>query len=160
MTIHLPKSALAKLGYDFDAEVAKHIKALEDHRISGDAAPHSYPEVEAAVRRVQYPVDEKKPDDFVADYVIDDDTPPPPTLAERKAIARAELLKEEQDEINKLIAPEKARYAQMVYDRARMADPKTPADKKTIADYEAMLKAVSDIRFAYAAREAAIADMI
>lgn len=159
MTFHIAKSVVAKLGYDFESAVKEHIKALEDHRISGDAAPHSYPEVEVAVRRVQYPVDQEKPDDFVADYVIDDDTPPPPTLAERKAAARVALLAEEQAEIDKLIAPEKARYAQMVYDRARMADPKTPADEKTIADYEALLKAAADIRFAYAGLEAAIADM-
>lgn len=161
MTLRIPKSQLATLGYDFAAAVVEHKAALDAHRFSGDARPRALQLVEDAIRREQYPVEEGKPDDFVIDYEIVDDTPPPPTLAERKAKARADLLKEEQVAIDALIAPEKVRLAQMQYQRALavVEAVRSDADKKLIEDWEVLMKRVDDIRFAYAQREASIADM-
>jgi hypothetical protein len=162
MTFKIAKSRVDALGYDFEAAVKDYIAALEAHRFEGNAAPHAAPEVEWAVRRVQHPIEAQKPDDFIADYEIVDDTPPPPpppTLAERKQAARAKLLQEEQAAIAELIAPEKQRFLSMKYTRARQADPKTQADLDEIARFEALQKKIEDIRFAYAEREAAIAEM-
>jgi hypothetical protein len=159
MTYQIAKSRVAALGYDFAAEVAKHVSRLEAHRFTGDAAPHSYPEVEAAIRRVSHPIEDQKPDDFIADYEIVNDDPPPPTLAERKAAAMADLRKQEQEEIAKLIAPEKRRLMDITYGRALRADPQTDADKKLIADRRAIDAQIEAIQLDYATREAALSEM-
>lgn len=160
MTIEIPKSFVVALPYDFVAEVAKYIAALEAHRDSGDAAPHSYAEVEVAVRRLQHPIEDGKPDDFVADYVIVDDTPPPPSLAERKVAAIVDLRRQEQAEIDAVIAPERRRLQQMTFSRALRADPKTPADEAVISAHQAIEAQLEAISFRYAEREADLASMV
>ncbi len=159
MTFQIRKSHIDALDYDFEAEVRNHIAALEKHRFAGDSAPISTPEIEASIRRVQYPIEDEKPDDFVADYRIIDDTPPPPTLEERKTSALAELRRQEQIEIDALIAPEKRRLNNILFARALKTDPKTPADAKIIADRQALDAKIDEIALKYAEREAAIADM-
>ena len=162
MTVQFLKSEIDRLPYDFEAEVKAQIKRLEDHRETGDAAPHSpYREVErpGVIVRRQYPVADKRPDDFMANYVIVPDPPLP--LADRKAAARATLQAEEQAAIDAIIAPERVRLAQMKYARAAAVaeDKRSDGDRKAIADYEAQQKQIEAIRFGYAEREAAIADM-
>jgi hypothetical protein len=74
MTLKLKKSQVDALPFDFEQAVRDFIAAKEAHRFTGDAAPSADALVEAAVRRVQYPIEDEKPDDFVADYEIEDDT--------------------------------------------------------------------------------------
>ena len=52
-----------------------------------DPAPTAPELVERAVRRLQFPIEDQKPDEFEIDVeIIEDVVPPPvPTLAERKA---------------------------------------------------------------------------
>lgn len=79
-------SRIKALPFDFEGAVDAHIAALEAHRFTeGEAAPAPpHPLVEAAIGRKQYPVEDRRPDDFVRAYEVIDDTPPPPTLEERK----------------------------------------------------------------------------
>lgn len=62
-------------GIDLPSAVQRQIEALCGHRSTvGVAAP--VPEhaiVEQCIRRVQYPIEAGKPDEFVADYEIVDD---------------------------------------------------------------------------------------
>jgi hypothetical protein len=109
MTFRILKSHVDALGYDFPAAVAAHIAALEAQRFNGQTAPRHDANVEAAVKRVQYPIEAKKPDDFVADFEIIDDTPPPPTLEDRKHAAISALRHEEQAEIEAVLGPVETR---------------------------------------------------
>jgi hypothetical protein len=161
MTYRILKSRVAALGYDFASEVEKYIAALEAHRFSGNAAPTSYPDVEAAVARKQYPIADQKPDDFVADYEIVNDDPPPPSLAERKAAAIAALRQEEVAEIDKLFPAETRRLADLLYQQALRVKPeeRSAEQQKLIADRDALNKQIEGIQLAYAQREAALANM-
>lgn len=62
-------------GIDLPSAVQAHIDALYKHRLTiGEPAP--VPEhaiVEHCIKRVQYPINFEKPDDFVVDYEIVDD---------------------------------------------------------------------------------------
>jgi hypothetical protein len=49
-------------------------QAMLAHRFTADAAPAAPGIIEAAVRRVQPPIEDGKPDDFVIDFEIVDDT--------------------------------------------------------------------------------------
>jgi hypothetical protein len=161
MTLTLKQSQIAALPFDFEQAVRDFIKAKEDHRFSGDAAPTADALVEAAVRRVQYPIVAGKPDDFVADYVIEDDTPPPPTLAERKLAMIAESRQTEQAAIDALIPVGKWRLLDMDYQRA-MAVPekeRSPEQARVIEQRRALDTKIDGIRYAAAQREAEIEDL-
>ncbi len=83
--LEIPLSQVKAMSIDFEAAVAAHIKALEEHRFTegepAPAVPHAL--VEAAVERKQYPVEDGRPDDFVPAYRIIDDSP---TLEGRKVM--------------------------------------------------------------------------
>jgi hypothetical protein len=59
MTLKLKKSQVDALPFDFEQAVRDFIAAKEAHRFTGDAAPSADALVEAAVRRVQYPIEDK-----------------------------------------------------------------------------------------------------
>lgn len=103
-------SQVKALPLDFEAAVAAHIKALEEHRFTegepAPAVPHLL--VEAAIARKQYPIEAGRPDDFVPAYRIIDDTPPPPTLEERKAALVHEALVMMHKALNDITPPLKA----------------------------------------------------
>lgn len=73
MTVQIPKSQVPD---DFADRVEAFRQALLRHRTTrGVAVPTAHHLIEQCVRRVQYPIKDKKPDDFVADFEIVDDTP-------------------------------------------------------------------------------------
>lgn len=168
MTLHLTKSQVDALPFNFEQAVRDFIAAKEAHRFTGDAAPTADPLVEAAVARVQYPIDAGKPDDFVADYEIEDDTPPPepepapPTLEQRKQTLVAESRQAEQAAIAALMPEGKRRLLGMDYQMA-MAVPeadRSPDQLSAIARCEALAAQDRDIRYAAARREAEIDDIV
>lgn len=114
MTLKIPLSHIKQLPFDFDAAVETYIKARKDHlSTTGQPAPMSpHALVEAAVRRVPGSIEEKRPDDFVADYEAIDDTPPEPakpTLDQRKMVMAAQLGIAANEAIAKIIPPLKHR---------------------------------------------------
>lgn len=167
MTLHLTKSQVYALPFDFAQAVREFIAAKEEHRVTGDAAPTADALVEAAVRRVQYPVDAGKPDDFVADYEIEDDTPappppaPPPTLEQRKQTLVAESRQREQEEIGALMPAGKRRLLEIEFQRAMaVAEADRSSDQQlAIEQYRALSERMNEIVYAAALREAAIDDI-
>jgi hypothetical protein len=169
MTLKLTKSQVDSLPFDFEQAVRDFIAAKEAHRFTGDTAPTADPLVEAAVARIQYPIDAGKPDDFVADYEIEVDTPPPEpepepaplTLEQRKQTLVAESRQAEQAAIAALMPEGKRRLLGMDYQMA-MAVPeadRSPDQLSAIARYEALAAQDRDIRYAAARREAEIDDI-
>ena len=164
MTFEIPKSVIDSLPYDFAEAVEAHIKAKEEHRFTGNAAPTAPELVESAIRRDQYAVSEGKPDDFVADYVIVDDTPPPPpppTLEQRKAAAYAQSRAQEVSDIEAIMPPGKVRLMNIdANDAFAVSEDKRTADHKkalqNLAEYNAR---VAEIQRAAAVREAEIDDL-
>jgi hypothetical protein len=161
MTLKLRKSEIENLPFNFEQEVRDFIAAKEAHCFTGNAAPTTYPLVEQAVRRVQYPIDAKKPDDFIADYEIEDDTPPPLTLAERKQTMLAESRQQEQTEIAALAPSGKLRLLQMDAQRAMQVPEKDRSQEQSsfIEQWIDINKRFADIQYVAAQREAAIEDI-
>lgn len=160
MTLQLKRSQVDALPFDFERAVNDFIAAKEAHRFTGDAAPKADALVEAAVRRVQYPVGDGKPDDFVADYEIEDDTPSL-TLQQRKATLIAESRQAEQNAIEALLPAGKQRLLEMDYARA-MAVPeedRSPAQSGVIERCVELMARMDEIRYAAARREADIEDL-
>lgn len=161
MTLKLKKSQVDNLPFNLEQAVADFITAKELHRFTGNAAPTADGLVEQAVKRVQYPIEEKKPDDFVADYEIEDDTPPSPTLAERKATMISESRQQEQNDIAALMPAGKVRLLQMNAHRAMQVPEKDRSLEQLnfIEQLNGINKRVADIQYAAAQREAAIEDI-
>jgi hypothetical protein len=161
MTLKLKKSQVDALPFDFEQAVRDFIAAKEAHRFTGDAAPSADVLVERAVRRVQYPIEDEKPDDFVANYEIEDDAPPPPTLAERKQAMIMESRLAEQAAIETLIPAGKRRLMDMDYRRALAVpeDQRSPAQQRVISDRAALDAQIEAISYAAAQREAEIEDI-
>lgn len=159
MTVRIARSDAVAL--DFESAVASYIAALEEHRFVGNAAPTALSIVEQAVRRVQYPIGDGKPDDFVADYEIYDDTPPPPSLEERKQRMRAESSMLELQEIDALMPQGKRRLLEMRASEAYMVpeDGRTLEQKQLIQTFEALGASMRAIHMAAAHREAEIDDL-
>lgn len=161
MTLKLKKSQIDALPFDFEQAVRDFIAAMEAHRFTGDAAPVADALVEAAVKRIQYPIDAGKPDDFIADYEIEDDTPPappPPTPEQRKAALIAGSRQAEQAAIDALMPVGKQRLLEMDYQRA-MSVPeqsRSPEQLSCIEQRKTLASQIDDIRYAGAQREAAI----
>lgn len=159
--IKIPKSLIE--GRDFQKEVEEHIANIIAHRdIVGKAPPAAGTFVEEAIRRERR--SDGGPDDLTADYEIIDDTPPPPTREQRIQIALADLRAKEQAEIEALVPSHKRRLLEMEYNRANQrvgyakvhGQAPNAADEATIQDFTNLQKAVGDIQYAYAQREAAI----
>lgn len=98
------------LPFDFEKAVAAYVQELQDHRFTEDAAAPSVPHplVAAAVSRKQHPIEDEKPDDFVADYEIVDDTPPKPSLDERKVAMANEVTRRANELLTAITPPLKA----------------------------------------------------
>jgi len=135
MAAQFKKSQIDALPFRFEEELERHIKAMEGHRFAevGIAAPFSHPMIHAAIRRVQYPVNENKPDDFVADYEIIDDAPP---LWERKK-ALVELVERHEEEIANRIWPLPLRRMDMMdLEDLQLETNLTQAEKERKAEIE------------------------
>jgi len=158
MTLSLLKSQVDLLPFDFEQAVKDFIASKNEHRFSGGPAPVANGLIEGAVRRIQYPVEDQKPDEFVADYEIVDDTPPGPTLAERKTEAINASRLREADEIAAIVPPGKFRLMEMDAQRAYRTPEaeRTPEQIKTIADRVALDAQFEQVHYDGAVREAEI----
>jgi hypothetical protein len=161
MTLNLKKSQVDSLPFDFEQAVRDFIAAKEAHRFTGDAAPTAIALVEAAVRRIQYPIDAGKPDDFVADYRIEEDTPPPTTAEQRKLTMIAESRQAEQAAIDALMPAGKRRLLDMDSQRAMsvLEQNRSREQLRFIEQRVDLVARIEDIRYAAAQREAAIEDI-
>lgn len=160
MTLELKKSEVDALPFNFEEAVQSFIAAKMAHRFTGDAAPVSHPIVEMAVRRVQYPIDAKKPDDFVADYVIIDDTPIL-TLAEKKAALVQRLRQMEAEKINAVITPGRLRLLQLKVEAIgpKLPEEQTEEEKTLIAQLNQCFVAIRAVQMRSAEIEADIDDL-
>lgn len=162
MTLRINLSAVKALPYDFEAEVAKYIKARKDHQKTvGEPAPAAPLLVEGAVKVVPGTIKPPTADDYVADYEIFDDTPPPPTLDQRKAILAGEAAVMGQSAIDKFRPPLKVRLLDMDFNRALSIDEnkRTTADKATIAMAYDRAQRIDAITYHLAKMEAQIHDL-
>lgn len=159
MTFQINLSAVKMMPFDFEKAIADHIKALKAHQLTiHEPVPTSHPMVEHAIRRVQYPIDDKKPDDFVADFQVIDDSP---SLDERKAALGQSIRQEANGLIQAIMPPLKQRLWEMQYQDAIAIDVKkrSSAQKTEIAKYEAKVSKVQAIMRHLAQQESDIHDL-
>lgn len=106
----------------FEQAVAEHIERLVAFsREVGKPRPVAHPLVEGAVKRVSHPKADKRPDDFMADYVIVDDTPPPPpplNLEDRKRTLVASVYASEAKAKEAIMPQRKLRLLNIRYSQA------------------------------------------
>lgn len=122
---------------DFDQAVADYIKALEAHRHTEDQpAPTAHPLVERVVLRVQYPIEDQKPDDFISNYEIIDDTP---TLGERKDALADEVSRRASTAMQVITPTRKANaWAYQLSDVAAVSEKDRTTEHRTfLAQHEA-----------------------
>ena len=148
----------------FEQAVAEHVAHLTAFSgVVGMPRPVAHPLVEAAVSRVSYPKADKKPDSFVADYVIINDTPPPPpplSLEDRKYQMAASLRAAEAAAKEVVMPQRKLRLLNMKVSFAnakfKLIDGKL--DDSALTDEERnMISSYKDIQAKYAAIELASA---
>lgn len=152
---------------EFEAAVANHIEALKAARKeNGKPRPTAHPLVEQCIKRVAYPVISRRPDDFIADYVIIDDMPveaeaPAPTLEQKKServylVRMAELAAKE-----RLFPQRKFRLLQLDYsDAVKVPEAdRTKKQQDAIADFERVIAGFAAIERVGATDEAAIEDL-
>lgn len=125
--IKIPLSRVKALPFDFDAAVRSYVDALNAHRYAVDepapATPHSL--VGAVVSRVQHPIEDGKPDDFVAAYEIIDDTPP---LETRKGALAHEVTVRAQAAMDAITPPlKKGLWSHLYADAASVPEEKRTA---------------------------------
>ncbi|MGM4967420.1 hypothetical protein AB7714_28260 [Tardiphaga sp. 1201_B9_N1_1] len=167
MTFQIAKSAIDRLPYVFEDEVKAFIAAKEAHRTGSGAAPTSYPDVEAAVRLVRYPITEgesERPDDFVADFEIVDDTPPPPTSptpAEKRVQLLNSVRTAQAEAAAKVISPARARLLSLDMSRvyAKQEENRTPADDAAMAQHAAIQSRLNALNYHTATLEVQIEDL-
>jgi hypothetical protein len=160
MTFRIERSVLNRLPFDYAVEVEKLRQALLGHRFSFDSAPTAPEIVERGVRRVQFPIEEHKPDDFVIDYEIVDDTPPPPTLAERKVTLTAQLRQAEVDALTTVLSPGRRRLLDVEVSAIPPVEAdRTAADHALLAERDRVLAADRDIRRKFARAEIEIEEL-
>ena len=147
MTFQIAKSAIANM--DYPAAVEAYRQALLVHRFTGEAAPTALPIVEQAVRRIQYPISDGKPDDFVADYEIVDDTPPPPSDAERKAALVSKIMEAQHLAVDAVMPAGKLRLLTLQANEAKIL----------ISQFEVVQQKLAAIEYHGATLEAAVDDL-
>ncbi|MGM4999244.1 hypothetical protein AB8A05_10960 [Tardiphaga sp. 538_B7_N1_4] len=161
MTFQINKSEVDALPFDFAEAVEAHRLALIEHRQTGNATPTHDPRVEAAVRRVIVPLEEGRPDDFVADFEIVDDTPPPPTSSEQRAKLLRNIQVEHAAAAARVISPARARLLSMDVSRvyAKPAESRTPADDAIFAQHAAIQARLNALTYHTATLEVEIEEL-
>jgi hypothetical protein len=158
--LELNLSHIKSLPFDFGGAVDAHIKALKAHQSTiGEAAPTPpHPLVERVIRRVQYPIDAKKPDDFVADFKVVDDTP---SLDQRKMELAQKIGLGAQTLINSIIPPLKVRLWNLQANEAKGIPPakRSTQQKTAIANQDARNAKVNAIMAHLAQMESDIDDL-
>lgn len=133
----------------FEADVETYRQALLAHRFTVDVpAPQARNHlIEAAVARVQYVIEDKKPDDFVLDYTIEDDPPVP--FEDKKNTALNEVLMAERALRNKIMPVGKARLHGIKANDILMAQQKqeavTAEDENFLKDHKERLARLDEL---------------
>lgn len=144
--LRIPLSTINSLGFDFGGAVDQYINKLNEHREqTGIAAPAArHPLVERSVARVQYGIDDGKPDDFVRAFEIVDDTP---TLEARKAVLANDVAMLALAAAHKVIPPLKVASWNFEVADAQAVKPsaRTKAHIETIAQHDARQKRIEGI---------------
>ena len=131
MTVRIPQSQLAGLGFDLVEAIEAFRQAKLAHRFTeGVPAPTAPAIVEDCIRRVQV---DGKPDDYVADYEIVDDTPP---LRARKDMLIAQVTRREAERLAEIVPLGKRRLMNM-----RASDALSKEDKDRTEEEKAFLAA-------------------
>jgi hypothetical protein len=147
----------------FSAAVAAHLAAHREHQQTvGVAAPSPASSIiEHAVRRVQYPIDAGKPDDFVADFEVIDDTPPPPSLEERKMALAVQVQAAATQALHAFTPPLKARMLNLQVAEAAVIDEtkRTSVQRALLADAESRAKRELAVHRHWAELESQIHDL-
>ncbi len=153
---------------EFEAAVASHIAALKASNSAKDKPrPTAHPLVEACVKRVTYPVISRRPDDYVADYVIIDDTPeqppapPAPSLDEKKQFIMQQMRQVENVAKQKYFPFLKLRLLELEFQDAMQvpeAD-RTPEQQQAVAKFMEVQAGYRLIDKQAAQAEAALADL-
>lgn len=144
----------------FTSAIADHIAALRRHQTTtGYAAPTAPSLIENLVKRVQFPVEEGRADDFVvAEFEVVDDAP---TLDQRKAMIANEVQMEAQRRIDAISPPLKRRLASIEFGRAVAVEEakRSPAQAATIAAGKARDQKIDAIHYHLGKLESEIHDL-
>lgn len=148
----------------FEQGVALHIKALTEFtKTRGKPRPVAHPLIEKAIKRVTYPIKDKKPDGFVADYVFKDDTPQVQALSleDKKNRLVAQLRNEEAIAKHKLLPQRKVRLFMLQVGAASVKkdEDKIDADHALIAQHADLQAKWNDLEHKAALAESAIEDL-
>jgi hypothetical protein len=131
MTIQIAKS---QAGSDFEARIEAFRQAkLAHHQTLDVPAPTEHPLVEACIRREPR---DGEADDYVADYVIVE-----PSLDEQKRDLTAEVNKQQQAALAKVMSPAKRGLLEFSFVDlgSKQKDQLTPADKVLLAKHNLIL---------------------
>lgn len=150
----------------FEQAVAEHIDRLVAFGSEvGKPRPVAHPLVEAAIKRVSHPKAAKKPDDFMADYIIIDDTPPPPppiALEDRKRMLVAAVHAAEAKAKEDFMPQRKLRLLNIKYNQAQTKLQVSAADEEAERDVKALITVIEKfqaIELAAAQAESDIEDL-
>lgn len=110
----MPYQVKASEAVEFGEAVQKHIAALTAHTKEKRNTPRPTApiEVEMAVKRVQFPIEDKKPDAFEPDYTVIEDPLPAPlnlTLEDKKIMLQSKLGMAEEEAKRAVLPPRKMR---------------------------------------------------
>lgn len=159
MTLKINLSDVKALSFSFDGAVDAHINAMKAHQTTiGEAAPAAHPLVEQAIRRVQYPIEARKPDDFVKDFQVIDDSP---SLEERKTALAQAVHMRATTAIQTIMPPLKQRLREMQYHDALAVkiEDRSSAQKATIAEHQSRTSKISAVMRHLAQQESDIHDL-
>jgi hypothetical protein len=120
----------------FDQGVQAHIKALTDfNKVKGKPRPVAHPLIEQSIKRVSHPINQKKPDSFIANYTFKDDAVVQVlSLDDKKNRCVAQLRNAESDAKAKLVPQRKLRLHMLNVGAAgaKKNDDSVPEDLRTI----------------------------
>lgn len=149
----------------YEQSVADFVSRLNSFATEvGKPRPVAHPLIEGAVKRISYPKADKKPDTYVADYVIVDDSPPPPpplSLHDTKQMLRVQLIHAENAAKEKLLPFLKRRLLIIQFQNAsaKKEDERSAEDNELIAEYLSKQSAMAAIELVAAQAESTLEDL-
>lgn len=167
MAFEIPLSAIDGQEQAFKQAVDLHIEKLHAfNTMVGQPRPVAHHLVEAAIKRVTYPVKAKKPDEFVADYTIINDMAKQedianPSFEQKIFFLHQQIAIAENEAKHKLLPQKKVRLAAFKAGTAAAKDPKkrTAEEKEDIASFDRVQKAWHKIELQSAQAEHDLADV-
>lgn len=132
---------------NFAELVEKHCAALLSHQFTKNTpAPQAPHLIASCIRRVVYPIKDKRPDEFIIDYELVDDSPPPPTLEEKKHALLVAVIQAEDKATAEVIPAGKRRLYNLRYQELSTEEgPKSEDDNKFLVEYEDKMKRFAEI---------------